>query len=243
MQQDDAGCVLHVIVKGDYAMLRKLLLPLFATAALAGCATDYQYRGGNGDYYYGQPRVEYRHSGPGGFYGDIGLGYGYGSYGLGSYGFGATYFYDRYGRLVYGNPRAYYNSPYYGRNPWYPPRPPRGHRDHDNQHGDGDNRPNRPPPWRDLGGLQQSDPSVDGYRNREARERQFGDRQMHDRQMPDRQTQRPRLEQSSDAPIRMQRQPTPSPATSERRESSSRMGRSIGGAARSGDSRKPRIEE
>lgn len=238
MQQDDADRVVHVIVKGDHAMLRKLLLPLLATAALAGCATDYQYRGGNGDYYYGQPRVEYRHSGPGGFYGDIGLGYGYGSYGFGSYGFGATYFYDRYGRLVYGNPRAYYGSPYYGGNGWYPPRRPGGHGDRDHQHGDGDSRPDRPPPWRDLGGLQQADPGAESYRNREARERQFGDRQM-----PERQSQRPRLEQSSDAPIRMQRQPAAAPVIRERRESSSRMGRSIGGAARTSDSRKSRIED
>ena len=95
MQQDDAAGAMHEIAKGDRIMLRKLLLPMLATAALAGCATDYQYRGGQGDYYYGQPQVEYRHSGPSGFYGDIGLGYGSGFGGFG-YGFGASYFYDRY---------------------------------------------------------------------------------------------------------------------------------------------------
>ena len=42
-------------------MLRNILLTAFAAATLAGCATDYAYRGGNGDYYYGQPRVEYRY--------------------------------------------------------------------------------------------------------------------------------------------------------------------------------------
>ena len=31
-------------------MLRKFLLPALATALLAGCATDYTYRGGSGDY-------------------------------------------------------------------------------------------------------------------------------------------------------------------------------------------------
>ncbi|MGV8943707.1 hypothetical protein [Thermomonas sp.] len=194
-------------------MLRKLLLPLLATAALAGCATDYQYRGGNGDYYYGQPGVEYRNSGPGGFYGEFGLGYGYGSYG-----FGATYFYDRYGRLVYGYPNAYYGSPYYG-NGWYPNRPPRGDHHGGHQH-DPDNRPDRLPPWRDLGRLQQRDPSEDGYRNRESR----------DRQDPARQDQRPRAESRPDAGI--PRSLDSAPAARERREPSSRMGGAIDRAVR-----------
>lgn len=137
-------------------MLRKILLPALAAAALAGCATDYAYRGGNGgDYYYGQPRVEYRYDMP---YG------GYGAYGN----YGPRYFYDRYGRLVYGNPYAYYGygaygygAPYYG----YPygnrPRPPHGG---GHGHGNGGNNghqpppqeqanPDRKPPWRDFGGL------------------------------------------------------------------------------------------
>ncbi|MEO6154982.1 MAG: hypothetical protein ABIP16_04570 [Thermomonas sp.] len=148
-------------------MLRKMLLTMLATAAMAGCATDYNYRGGNGDYYYGQPRVEYRDIGPGGYYGGFGLGYGYGSYGSGSYGYGPTYFYDRFGRLVYGYPGSYYGSAYYGRNGWYGPRPHHehgdhnDHDDHNNHDHDGDdtagNNHDRPAPWRDLGGLQQRD--------------------------------------------------------------------------------------
>ncbi|MGV8923779.1 MAG: hypothetical protein ACOH1L_10610 [Thermomonas sp.] len=230
MQQDDAAGAMHEIAKGDRIMLRKLLLPMLATAALAGCATDYQYRGGQGDYYYGQPQVEYRHSGPSGFYGDIGLGYGSGFGGFG-YGFGASYFYDRYGRLVYGYPGRYYGSPYYGRGGWYPPRPPRGHGDGGNHHGDGDNRQDRPPPWRDLGQLQQRDPDEDGYRNREARERQ--DRRL----LP---------ESYREAPMRTQRSPATAPAVrerSERRESSSRMGSFIGDASRSRGTRETRVEE
>ena len=42
-------------------MIRKLLLPALAVAMLGGCVTSgYEYRGDNGDYYYGQPQVEYR---------------------------------------------------------------------------------------------------------------------------------------------------------------------------------------
>ncbi len=126
-------------------MLRKILLPALAIAALAGCATDYGYRGGNGDYYYGQPRVEYRYYG------------GYGGYGYGYDG----YYYDRYGRPVYGYPYGGYYGGYYGspyRYPYWPRRPHGGH-DHDND-GDGDNVPppaqgnddrnDRKPPWRNL---------------------------------------------------------------------------------------------
>lgn len=216
---------------GDRIMLRKLLLPMLATAVLAGCATDYQYRGGNGDYYYGQPRVDYRHSGPGGFYGGIGLGYGYGRYG-----FGGTYYYDRYGRLVYGYPGAYYGSPYYGHG-WYPNRPPRGEHDGGHQHTP-DTRPERLPPWRDLGELQKNDPSRDGYRNRDARQQQF-----RDRQAPERQDPRPRLEAGPDATPRMQRSPVRVPAAGERQESSSRMGGFIGGAVRKQGARPRPVEE
>ena len=45
-------------------MIRKLLIPLAATALLAGCVTTapYGYRGGGqGDYYYGSPSVDYRY--------------------------------------------------------------------------------------------------------------------------------------------------------------------------------------
>ena len=225
MQQDDAGQELQDIAKGDRTMFRKLLLPLLATAALAGCATDYQYRGGQGDYYYGQPRVEYRHSGPTGFYGDIGLsygsGFGFGGYG---YGFGASYFYDRYGRLVYGYPSRYYGSPNYGHGDRYPNRPPRGH-------GDADNHQDRLPPWRDLGQLQRPKPDEDGYRGRE------------DRQRPIRRSQQ---ESYPDTPMRTQRSPATAPAIRERGERSqpsSRMGGFIEGAARGRGTRESREED
>lgn len=97
-------------------MIRRLLVPLAATALLAGCVTSapYGYRGdGQGDYYYGAPTVEYR-------YHDMYPGYGdpyYGPYrpGLsvwGGYGYYGRPYYGPY----YGNP--YYRYPYYG-NPYY----------------------------------------------------------------------------------------------------------------------------
>lgn len=226
MQQADAVCVLHAIAKGDRIMFRKLLLPMLATVALAGCATDYQYRGGQGDYYYGQPQVEYRQLGPSGFYGDAGLGYGYGLNGFG-YGFGASYFYDRYGRLVYGYPSQYFGSRYYGRGGRYPHRPPRGDGEHGHG-GDGDNHQDRPPPWRDLGRLQQRNPDDDAYRSRE------------DRQRPMR---RLRPESNSDAPMRVQRSPPAAPVIRERSKSSSRMGGAIGGAARTRGNQVRRVED
>ena len=116
-------------------MIRKLLLPVLAAALLAGCATGYQYRGGNGDYYYGSPSTDYRYYGSPYGYGPYGYGYPYGSFGYGYYS------YPRY----YGR---YYN-PYYGH----------GHGDHDHDHDsdDGDGgQPDRPtPPWRDLGSIGQ----------------------------------------------------------------------------------------
>ena len=124
-------------------MLRNVLLSALAAATLAGCATDYAYRGGNGgDYYYGQPRVEYRYYDP----------YGYGGYGFGGY------YYDGYGRLLYGTPYGFYGYPYgygYGSG-WYRPRPhhhgDHEHDDGDDDHHDGD-RVDRGPPWRDFGGM------------------------------------------------------------------------------------------
>lgn len=116
-------------------MFRKLLLPALATALLAGCATDYTYRGGSGDYYYGRPQVEYRTVGPYGYPGFGGyFGYGYGAYGP-------------YGFYGYGSPYGYYGSPYWG--PWQP-RPPRPGHGHGDGHGDADGD-DRPPPWRDFG--------------------------------------------------------------------------------------------
>lgn len=224
MPEDDSICVLKAIAKGDRIMFRKLLLPMLATAALAGCATDYQYRGGQGDYYYGQPQVEYRNVGPGGFYGDIGLGYGMDAFG---YGFGATFFYDRYGRLVYGSPSNYYRSPYYGRGAWYPPRPPRGHGGGNNHQDYGDNRQAPPPPWRDLGRYQQRDSNEGSYRNREARER------------PE---QRARPDSYRDAPMRTQPSPAVIRERSERSQPSSRMGSFIRDASQR-DARERRVED
>lgn len=202
-------------------MFRKLLLPMLATAALAGCATDYGYRNGNGDYYYGQPRVEYNY--PNGYFGEIGLGYGYG-------GFGASYYYDRFGRLVYGIPGGYYNSPYYGGNGWYRPRPHKGHGDRD--HHDDDHRANntdeRPPPWRDLGGLQQRDQNESGDPNRDNRERPM---------------RRPRPASSQDAPMRPQRSAESAPVIRERGESSSRMGGFIDRATRNHSKHTPAQQE
>jgi hypothetical protein len=78
---------------------------------LAGCVSGYQYREGNGDYYYGQPSVEYRDYGyggydgygyPGGWSGSLGWGYRYGGYGYGGYGYPwGGYGYPYYPPLIY----------------------------------------------------------------------------------------------------------------------------------------------
>lgn len=141
-------------------MIRPLLLPAIAAglaAMLGGCVSGYQYRDGPGDYYYGQPSVEYRDYGygsygyPGGWSGRLGYGYGgYGGYGY-PYGYGG-----------YGYPYGYggYGYPY-----WRPPviivRPgPHGggHKDDDHK---GDHRRDRKgdrPPWRNLGDLRPPTP-------------------------------------------------------------------------------------
>ena len=131
-------------------MLRNILVSAIAAATLAGCATGYSYRNGaSGDYYYGQPRTEYRYHDPYGYYG-------------GSGGYTPGYYYDRYGRLVYGNPWGYYGVPYgYGGQWWWSrPRPPQhgGGHDHGNDHdhegdGSGHDRDGRRPPWRNIGGV------------------------------------------------------------------------------------------
>ena len=103
-------------------MFRRILLSMLATATLAGCATAYTYRGGNGDYYYGQPQTEYRYHDPYGFYG----GFGYGGYAPGVH-------YDRYGRVIYGSYYGYFGyPPGYGSPWWYRPRAPHGDHDHGN---------------------------------------------------------------------------------------------------------------
>jgi hypothetical protein len=129
-------------------MIRKFLVPALAIAMLGGCVTSgYEYRGGNGDYYYGQPQVEYRDYGSP--YG--GFGYGYPGGWNGSFGWG-------YG---YGDPYGFYGGYY---DPWryYTPYRRPHHRDHHGDHHDhddgdtgsspptsGDND-HRPPPWRDF---------------------------------------------------------------------------------------------
>ncbi len=96
-------------------MIRKIFLPVLAAVALAGCVTSgYDYRGGRGDYYYGQPAVEYRHYGYGGPYGNVGYGY--------PGGWGGSFGYSHYyGRGGYGDPYDYYGYPYgyYDRNDYY----------------------------------------------------------------------------------------------------------------------------
>jgi hypothetical protein len=132
-------------------MLRKILLSALATATLAGCATGYSYRNaGGGDYYYGQPSVEYRYYGSPGFYGS----FGYGGY--------AGYSHDRYRWRVYGNPYPGYGYPYgypygygYGYvSPWWH-RPHTLHGGSDAHHGPGANDAGdaQLPPWRNIGGV------------------------------------------------------------------------------------------
>ena len=154
-------------------MFRKTLLAALAATTLAGCATGYSYRGGaGGDYYYGQPRVEYR------YYEDP-YGY-YGSFGFGRY--APAYYYDRYGRLVYGSSYGYYGYPHgYGSQWWYRPRPHgngHGGGDHDDGHGDHDaDRDDRRPPWRNIGGVyprgERIAPEGDDQRPRVRRQQQM----------------------------------------------------------------------
>jgi len=127
------------IPRGVQLMIRKLILPALAATMLAGCVTGYTYRGaaGGGDYYHGQPSVEYRYYGGygGGYYGGY-YGYPYGYGGAGYYGYPYRYGY-------YGYPYAYPRYPVYR----YPYRYDR----HPGQHWNGNGRPpqhwngNRPP--------------------------------------------------------------------------------------------------
>lgn len=124
---------------GFRIMIRKLVLPVLATLLLAGCYTDYAYRGhgGAGDYYYGQPSVQYR------YYGGYGGGYGgyyggWGGYYGNPYGYGYPYRYAypyRYGYGPYGYPGGRYPGYGYG----YP-----GYYGHGHGHGNYPNRPGRP---------------------------------------------------------------------------------------------------
>src|SRR3546814_17567205 len=101
-------------------MLRHLVL-VFAAVALAGCATGYTYRDGYGDYYYGQPSVDYSDYGYGSPYGSI---HGYTRYWRGGLGIGYGY---AYGGSGYGYPSGHHGGgyPYYPPHRWSPPpRPP-----------------------------------------------------------------------------------------------------------------------
>jgi len=133
-------------------MLRNVLLSALAATTLAGCATDYAYRNGNGgDYYYGQPRVEYRYHDP----------YGYGGY-----------YYDGYGRLLYGSPFGFYGYPYGGYGSWwYRPRPHHGHGDHDQDQDDDGDQADRRPPWRDFGEMRPRPPRTANDDGEDARPR------------------------------------------------------------------------
>jgi hypothetical protein len=125
-------------------MLRKLLLPVFAIVLLGGCMTGgYSYRHDRGDYYYGQPGVDYRY---------------YDQYGGGYYdpryrypGYYPGYYGSRYGGYGYGGfPYGYYRPPV------IVVRPGHGHGDNHNHRPprpDGD-RSNDRAPWRDYERLQ-----------------------------------------------------------------------------------------
>lgn len=136
----------------------KLALPAAGVLLLAGCITDpYQYRGGyGGDYYYGQPSVEYRHHG---YYGPYGPGYGYGYpyYGRSGWSFGLSYGYPYgYGRHGYGRYGYGYGGwPHYGW-PSHPPIVVRPRPDTDPEPGDDDGR--GPAPWRDIDSLRDRTP-------------------------------------------------------------------------------------
>ena len=131
-------------------MIRKLLLPALAIALLGGCVTDgYGYRQDRGDYYYGQPSVDYRYQGSP--YGSLHYRYGYPGYGGYPYGYGGysgyPYGYSGYpyGYGGYGYPyRPYSGHPYYPRPPLIVVPRPDGHPPHV------DHRDGRRPPWRDL---------------------------------------------------------------------------------------------
>ena len=96
---------------------------LAAATLLAGCVSTYGYRGGEGDYYYADPQVDYYGYGP---YGSVG--YGGDWYGSVTFRYGHPYYdghpYYRYGRPGYGYPYGGYGGYYHGYRPGYP-HPPR----------------------------------------------------------------------------------------------------------------------
>ncbi|MDO5506404.1 MAG: hypothetical protein Q4F49_09000 [Pseudoxanthomonas suwonensis] len=127
-------------------MIRKFLLPVIAAGLLAGCVTPgYHYRGGSGDYYYGQSVRSVPYG-----YGSVGYGTRGGWHGSVGYGarVGYGYPYGYYGYYPGYLPpyRAYYPPRYYRPHPGARPpvvvRPRPGH--------DGPRPPQRRAPWRDL---------------------------------------------------------------------------------------------
>lgn len=118
-------------------------LPLLgASALLAGCVSMYGYSGGEGDYYYADPQVDYYGYGP---YGSVAYGgdwYGSVTFRYGAYPYYGGYPYDRYGRHGYPYGGYGYDDPHFhGYRPTYP-RPPR-HPPHQRPPG------NDPPPGTD----------------------------------------------------------------------------------------------
>ena len=132
---------------GVTTMIRKLLLPAIAIALLGGCVTaGYGYRHDRGDYYYGQPSVDYRYYGSP--YGSPYYRYGYPGYrGYPGYPYGYGGYYGYPYQLSPGYP--YYPYPYRPRPPVVVvPRP-----DDDPPPPRIDDRDGRRPPWRDLDNL------------------------------------------------------------------------------------------
>lgn len=128
-------------------MIRKLILPAVAVALLGGCMTGgYSYRQDHGDYYYGQPGVDYRYHGSP---------YGYPSYRYGYPGYSPYSYYGYGGFGYYGNPyRPYPGYPYH---PYqFRPRPPvvvRPPTPDDDAPPPPPRTDGRRPPWRDLDNL------------------------------------------------------------------------------------------
>lgn len=118
-------------------MSMQRLIPLAAAALLGGCVSGYTYhQGGGGDYYYGNPHVEYRYH-YGGYGGYGGGWYGYGAYPYGYYPYGHWGAYPGYWRGYYGgyyvpgcpywyDPMYCYSGPYKPRHPGHRPPPPPG---------------------------------------------------------------------------------------------------------------------
>jgi hypothetical protein len=131
-------------------MIRKLFFATLGAALLGGCVTGYQYRGGSGDYYYGQPSVDYYDDGyyggsygypygyggypggyPGGWNGMLGIGLGYGGY-YGPYGYPYGYGDPYYGRGHHHRPPVIVvPDPPVDPRPGHPDRPRRDDHDRD----------------------------------------------------------------------------------------------------------------